>query len=238
MDMSLAQAEAAILARDLQQLLLDAVPLSCRLPRATLPNYDNVPGNLMLSSLGLTLGQRVLLDDMKVGIFAPVSKISKCVDQPPSPVKKKASSAGLDPEGADVEVGDQVLVAGQKLGVVRFYGKTDFAPAQKKKASSAGLDPEGADVEVGDQVLVAGQKLGVVRFYGKTDFAPVDVCWKQETNASLFLCSSRIGGPKDGGQADGAMVKKVHQVTMAQPKRNFNTMRSPKDLTSESSISR
>lgn len=27
-----------------------------------------------------------------------------------------------------MEVGDQVLVAGQKHGIVRFYGKTDFAP--------------------------------------------------------------------------------------------------------------
>ncbi len=42
--------------------------------------------------------------------------------------RKKASVASLDPEGLNVEVGDQVLVAGQKNGIVRFYGKTDFAP--------------------------------------------------------------------------------------------------------------
>lgn len=42
--------------------------------------------------------------------------------------KKKSPGAGLDPEGLNVEVGDQVLVAGQKNGIVRFYGKTDFAP--------------------------------------------------------------------------------------------------------------
>lgn len=42
--------------------------------------------------------------------------------------KKKTSLASLDPEGLNVEVGDQVLVAGQKHGVVRFFGKTDFAP--------------------------------------------------------------------------------------------------------------
>lgn len=41
--------------------------------------------------------------------------------------KKKASAASLDPD-VKVEVGDQVLVAGQKQGTVRFYGKTDFAP--------------------------------------------------------------------------------------------------------------
>lgn len=36
--------------------------------------------------------------------------------------------ASLDPDGVKIEVGDQVLVAGQKQGIVRFYGKTDFAP--------------------------------------------------------------------------------------------------------------
>lgn len=45
--------------------------------------------------------------------------------------RKKTSVASLDPEGLNVEVGDQVLVAGQKNGIVRFYGKTDFAPGQK-----------------------------------------------------------------------------------------------------------
>lgn len=66
MDMSLDKAEAAMAAKELKQLLLDAVPLSCNLPRATLLNYDNIPGNLMLVSLGLKLGDRVVLDDNKV----------------------------------------------------------------------------------------------------------------------------------------------------------------------------
>lgn len=48
--------------------------------------------------------------------------------------KKPPSSPSLGSlqqrEGAKAEVGDQVLVAGQKQGVVRFYGKTDFAPGE------------------------------------------------------------------------------------------------------------
>lgn len=48
--------------------------------------------------------------------------------------KKPLSSPSLGSlqqrEGAKAEVGDQVLVAGQKQGVVRFYGKTDFAPGE------------------------------------------------------------------------------------------------------------
>lgn len=66
MDMSLDKAEAALVAKELRTLLEEAVPLSCSLPKVTLPNYDNVPGNLMLSALGLRLGDRVLLDGQKV----------------------------------------------------------------------------------------------------------------------------------------------------------------------------
>lgn len=62
--------------------------------------------------------------------------LTECVSCAFSAQKKKASVASLDPEGLNVEVGDQVLVAGQKHGIVRFYGKTDFAPG-----SSMGLLP-------------------------------------------------------------------------------------------------
>uniref|UniRef100_A0A8C4F9L4 CAP-GLY domain containing linker protein 3 n=1 Tax=Dicentrarchus labrax TaxID=13489 RepID=A0A8C4F9L4_DICLA len=161
MDMSLDKAEAAMVAKELKQLLLDAVPLSCNLPRATLPNYDNIPGNLMLTSLGLKLGERVMLDDMKAGTlrfcgtteFASGQWVGVELDEPegkndgsvggvryficPPKLGNKCCCRGafeqqslnyLDPEGLNVEVGDQVLVAGQKNGIVRFYGKTDFAP--------------------------------------------------------------------------------------------------------------
>nr|XP_057935600.1 CAP-Gly domain-containing linker protein 3 [Doryrhamphus excisus] len=291
MDMSLDKAEAAMVAKELKQLLLDAVPLSCNLPRATLPNYDNIPGNLMLSSLGMKLGDRVLLDDMKngtlrfcgttefasgqwvgveldepegkndgsvggvryficppkLGIFAPVSKISKAVDQTASSVTSTPRTPRMD-------------LASRLAGKTK-KDKEKKEKALKKKSSVVSLDPEGLNIEVGDQVLVAGQKHGIVRFFGKTDFAPgfwFGVELDQPTGkhdgsvfgVRYFSCLpkygvfappsrvQRIGGPKDASQNDNSMVKKVHQVTMSQPKRNFNTVRSPKDLTSESSISR
>ncbi|XP_066560007.1 CAP-Gly domain-containing linker protein 3 isoform X4 [Amia ocellicauda] len=292
MDMTLDKAEAAMVAKELKQLLLDAVPLSCNLPRVTLPNYDNIPGNLMLTSLGLKLGDRVMLDDMKtgtlrfcgttefasgqwvgveldepegkndgsvggvryficppkLGVFAPVSKITKAADQTPSSVTSTPKTPRMDFS----------RVTGKNK---KEKKEKDKEKAQRKKSvSAASLDPDGLKIELGDQVLVAGQKQGIVRFYGKTDFAPgywFGVELDKPTGkhdgsvfgVRYFNCLpkhgvfappsrvQRIGSTKDS-QSDGTLVKKVHQVTMSQPKRNFAAVRTPKDITSESSISR
>ncbi|NIG60740.1 CAP-Gly domain-containing linker protein 3 [Pontoporia blainvillei] len=135
---------------------------------------------------------------------------------------------------------------------------------KKKPSSSPSLGSlqqrEGAKAEVGDQVLVAGQKQGIVRFYGKTDFAPgywYGVELDQPTGkhdgsvfgVRYFTCPprhgvfapasriQRIGGSTDP-PGDNVGAKKVHQVTMTQPKRTFTTVRTPKDIASENSISR
>ncbi|KAJ7990315.1 hypothetical protein DPEC_G00299030 [Dallia pectoralis] len=295
MDMTLDKAEAAMVAKELKQLLLDAVPLSCNLPRATLLNYDNIPGNLMLTAIGLKLGDRVELSDMKtgtlrfcgttefasgqwvgveldepegkndgsvggvryficppkLGIFAPVSKITKAVEQAPPSVTSTPKTPRMDFS----------RVTGKNKKEKKELKEREKAALRNKAMSVASLDPDGVKVELGDQVLVAGVKLGIVRFYGKTDFAPgywFGVELEQPTGkhdgsvfgVRYFNCLpkygvfappsrvQRIGGPKDGQSVDCTMVKKVHQVSMNQPKRNFSAMRSPKDITSESSISR
>ncbi len=53
----------------------------------------------------------------------------------PAPRKKSLPGVSLDPDGVKVEVGDRVLVAGQKQGIVRFFGKTDFAPGKSMQKS-------------------------------------------------------------------------------------------------------
>nr|XP_032800488.1 CAP-Gly domain-containing linker protein 3-like isoform X2 [Petromyzon marinus] len=45
----------------LRRLLLEAMPLVCPLPRATLHNHDNVLGSALMGTLGLQLGQMVAL---------------------------------------------------------------------------------------------------------------------------------------------------------------------------------
>ncbi|XP_078389359.1 CAP-Gly domain-containing linker protein 3 isoform X2 [Cetorhinus maximus] len=286
MDMTLDKAEAAMVAKELKQLLLDAVPLSCNLPKVTLPNYDNIPGNLMLTSLGLKLGDRVLVDADKVGTlrfcgttefasgqwvgveldepegkndgsvggisyficppkhgyFSPVSKISKILDQTPSSVTSTPKTPRMD--------------------FARMTGKTkkDKKAMRRKSMSMGSLDREGVKIEIGDQVLVAGQKPGIIRYYGKTDFAPgywygieLDKATGKHDGSVFgvryYTCSpkygvfappsrvQRIAGPK-GPPSDGTVGKKIHQVTMTQPKRNLAAVRTPKDIASESSISR
>nr|XP_012643794.1 CAP-Gly domain-containing linker protein 4 isoform X3 [Microcebus murinus] len=65
-DMPLEMADAAATAKEIKQMLLDAVPLSC-ISKAMLSNYDHVTSKAMLTSLGLKLGDRVVIAGQKVG---------------------------------------------------------------------------------------------------------------------------------------------------------------------------
>ncbi|CAJ0944390.1 unnamed protein product [Ranitomeya imitator] len=65
-DMPLEMADAAAVAKEIKQILLDAMPLLCDLSEISLPKYDNLPGNTSLQSSGLKLGDRVLIAGQKV----------------------------------------------------------------------------------------------------------------------------------------------------------------------------
>lgn len=64
--MPLEMADAAATAKEIKQMLLDVMPLSCHISKPILPNYDRVTSKAMLTSLGLKLGDRVVIAGQKV----------------------------------------------------------------------------------------------------------------------------------------------------------------------------
>lgn len=82
-EMPLEMADAAATAKEIKQMLLDAAPLSCDLPKPLLPNGDCATSKAMLASLGLKLGDRVVIAGQKVrGVTAvseAVTEVAVCV---------------------------------------------------------------------------------------------------------------------------------------------------------------
>ncbi|XP_016152674.1 PREDICTED: CAP-Gly domain-containing linker protein 4 [Ficedula albicollis] len=274
-DMPLEMADAAASAKEIKQILLDAVPLSCDISKAMIPTYDHVTGRAMLLSLGLKLGDRVVIAGQKVGtlrfcgttefasgqwagveldepegknngsvgkvqyfkcapkrgIFAPLSKISKASDQKKRSVRsssvqssplvksKKVDvthitskvNSGLNRAKRDSASENNFPTANRgktvpakdgfpgysssssstaSLEGKRNYSKKRNSTSSSKKALtrvssasskiSAGLysspttrkNALDGEIQVGDRVLVVGQRTGTVRFYGTTKFAP------------------------------------------------------------------
>ncbi|NXB35814.1 CLIP4 protein, partial [Eulacestoma nigropectus] len=274
-DMPLEMADAAASAKEIKQILLDAVPLSCDISKAMIPTYDHVTGRAMLLSLGLKLGDRVVIAGQKVGtlrfcgttefasgqwagveldepegknngsvgkvqyfkcapkrgIFAPLSKISKASDHKKSSVRsssvrssplvksKKVDvthitskvNSGLNMAKRDNASENNFMTANRgktvpakdgfpgyssssssttSLEGKRNYSKKRNSTSSSKKALtrvssasskiSAGLysspttrkNTLDGEIQVGDRVLVVGQRTGTVRFCGTTKFAP------------------------------------------------------------------
>ncbi|XP_044910672.1 CAP-Gly domain-containing linker protein 4 isoform X4 [Felis catus] len=278
-EMPLEMADAAATAKEIKQMLLDAVPLSCDISKPMLPSYDRVTSKAMLASLGLKLGDRVVIAGQKVGtlrfcgttefasgqwagieldepegknngsvgkiqyfkcapkygIFAPLSKISKAKDRRKNIVHTSAkavplirsqkidvahvtskvntglmtskkdsaseSTLSLPPGEESKPVTDKDVTL---LGSVSSSSSTsslEHKPSYPKKLNarsngkktvskspsvssraSAGLNSSAASVannsrssgelHLGDRVLVVGQRIGVIKFFGTTNFAP------------------------------------------------------------------
>ncbi|XP_075269256.1 CAP-Gly domain-containing linker protein 4 isoform X1 [Opisthocomus hoazin] len=271
-DMPLEMADAAASAKEIKQILLDAVPLSCDISKAMITNYDHVTGKAMLLSLGLKLGDRVVIAGQKVGtlrfcgttefasgqwagieldepegknngsvgkvqyfkcapkrgIFAPLSKISKkssvrSSSMRSSPLVKSKKidvtrvtskvNSGLNMAKKDSASETNFMAANRgktapakdgcpvyssssssttSLEGKQHYCKKQNSTGSTKKALtrtssasskiSAGLyrsspatrkNPfDEGEVQIGDRVLVVGQRTGTVRFCGMTKFAP------------------------------------------------------------------
>ncbi|KAM9316888.1 CAP-Gly domain-containing linker protein 4 [Gastrophryne carolinensis] len=273
-DMPLEMADAAAVAKEIKQLLLDTLPLPDDFSDSALCNPDIVTRSTPRRSAGLKLGDRVLIAGQKVYfccvelasshtqnfqpfakrylllcIFAPLSKIRRANEKmrtfirSPSiktPSSAKSSKIDLSRVTSKVNTG---LAASKKsptspsaqsnshsfsssikkerpsfpppafsmesscLSSSSFsssscssfletkpplpphrqlpnsanphssatVGPQPAAPragAQSAALSSETPSPDQTDFQPGDRVLVVGQRIGTVRFYGKTSFAP------------------------------------------------------------------
>ncbi|NXB99015.1 CLIP4 protein, partial [Orthonyx spaldingii] len=274
-DMPLEMADAAASAKEIKQILLDAVPLSCDISKAMIPTYDHVTGRAMLLSLGLKLGDRVVIAGQKVGtlrfcgttefasgqwagveldepegknngsvgkvqyfkcapkrgIFAPLSKISKASDHRKSSIRSSSmrSSPLVKSKKVDVTHITSKVNSGLNMAKKESASENNFMTANRGKtvpakdgfpgyssSSSSTTSLEGkwnyskkrnstssskkaqtrgspasskisagmysapttrknaldGEIQVGDRVLVVGQRTGTVRFCGTTKFAP------------------------------------------------------------------
>ncbi|XP_021247469.1 CAP-Gly domain-containing linker protein 4 isoform X2 [Numida meleagris] len=229
-DMPLEMADAAASAKEIKQILLDAMPLSCDISKAMITNYDHITGKAMLLSLGLKLGDRVVIAGQKVGtlrfcgttefasgqwagveldeaegknngsvgkvqyfkcapkrgIFAPLSKISKAHDHKKTSVRSSSTrssplikSKKIDVTHITSKVNSGINKSRKSSGSENKFmtvnrGKTVPAKGGLYSSSPATrkipFDERG--IQVGDRVLVVGQRTGTVRFCGTTKFAP------------------------------------------------------------------
>nr|XP_033795052.1 CAP-Gly domain-containing linker protein 4 [Geotrypetes seraphini]XP_033795053.1 CAP-Gly domain-containing linker protein 4 [Geotrypetes seraphini]XP_033795054.1 CAP-Gly domain-containing linker protein 4 [Geotrypetes seraphini] len=280
-DMPLEMADAAAVAKELKQILLEAFPLAYDISKAMLPNNDHISGKAMLMSDVLQLGDRVAIAGQKVGtlrfcgsskfasgqwagveldepegkndgsvggvqyfkcapkygIFAPLSKINKASDlmktsrnavtrssTPVKPLKmdvtcltskvntgltvsskngscemmrlvptEEVAKAATEKEGSvpesscssstsSLENKHSQQVHPHQRNTNNSNKRTAFKPVANSFRSNTGLQNRATsvgnvhfdetDIQVGDKVLVVGQRIGTVRFYGKTSFAP------------------------------------------------------------------
>ncbi|XP_032881369.1 CAP-Gly domain-containing linker protein 4 isoform X6 [Amblyraja radiata] len=130
LDMPLDMAEAAVIAKELKQTLLDALPLICDITKSTLTNYDHISGKALLMSLGLKLGERVMIAGQKVGTlrfcgtteFASGQWTGIELDEPEG--KNDGSICGI-----------QYFSCPVKYGIFAPLSKISKVPTEKKKLS-------------------------------------------------------------------------------------------------------
>ncbi|XP_078085759.1 CAP-Gly domain-containing linker protein 4 isoform X16 [Mustelus asterias] len=258
LDMPLEMAEAAAVAKELKQMLLDALPLTCDISKTMLTNYDHISGKALLMSLGLKLGERVMIAGQKVGtlrfcgttefasgqwagieldepegkndgsicgiqyfscpikygIFAPLSKISKVPVEKKSLTRKSSSKASTPVRSQKMDLShvtskvntvslpgsfcssssstssiesrqcrqrqpptrQRNLANSKKMATKPVPAITRTTMGLRKRAPSVGslgcIETDKTEMQIGDRVVVVGQRSGIIQFYGKTSFAP------------------------------------------------------------------
>ncbi|OCT79519.1 CAP-Gly domain-containing linker protein 4 isoform X1 [Xenopus laevis] len=326
-DMPLEMADAAAVAKEIKQNLLDAIPLSCNLSSVSPTSHDTVPCDASLLTAGLKIGDRVLIAGQKVGIlrfcgstefasgqwagiemdesegkndgsiggvkyfkcppkhgiFAPLSKISRASESMRTFIKSSSDktvasvksqkldlrrvtskiNTGLGPtkknslsdsfqgsEASDCVTAKKAFYIGSSSlssstssstssveakpplsNHLRHRGSNNrkiSAPFRSKSSSlrtmnglkarvpSVGsLQNYQAEFHPGDRVLVVGQRIGTVRFYGKTSFSPGFWCGIEldkphgKNNGSISGVQYFTCPPKHGVFAPPSRVQRV-----------------------------
>uniref|UniRef100_A0A8C9CTI3 CAP-GLY domain containing linker protein family, member 4 n=1 Tax=Peromyscus maniculatus bairdii TaxID=230844 RepID=A0A8C9CTI3_PERMB len=234
-DMPLEMADAAATAKEIKQMLLGATPLACPIPKAVVPNCDHVTSKAMLTSLGLKLGDRVVIAGQKVGTlrfcgtteFASGQWAGIELDEPEGknnggvgrvqyfkcapkyglmPSKKEPASESthsLPPSEEVKTVADndvprpgsissssstssldhkqnhpKKLATSSGCGSRKTLSKSPSLPSRASAGSSSSA-PSAAnnarregELRLGEKVLVVGQRVGTIKFFGTTNFAP------------------------------------------------------------------
>ncbi|XP_069464815.1 CAP-Gly domain-containing linker protein 4 isoform X5 [Ambystoma mexicanum] len=183
-DMPLEMADAAATAKELKQMLLGALPMACDISKTLLQNYDHVSGKDMLLSVGLNLGDRVVIAGQKVGTlrfcgpteFASGQWAGIEMDEPEG--KNNGCVGGVQYFKCPPQHGIGVSV---KKGSepTKIISTEEMEPMKNVKQGLqtqappvVNIHPEAVVARIGSRVLVVGQRMGTVRFYGETSFAP------------------------------------------------------------------
>ncbi|KFR12908.1 CAP-Gly domain-containing linker protein 4 [Opisthocomus hoazin] len=185
-DMPLEMADAAASAKEIKQILLDAVPLSCDISKAMITNYDHVTGKAMLLSLGLKLGDRVVIAGQKVGTlrFCGTTEFAS------------GQWAGIEldePEGKNNgSVGKvQYFKCAPKRGI--------FAPLSKISKTSDHKKSSVRSSSMRSSPLVKSKKIDVTRVTSKVN-SGLNMAKKDSASETNFMAANRgkTAPAKDG----------------------------------------
>ncbi|XP_018118174.1 CAP-Gly domain-containing linker protein 4 isoform X2 [Xenopus laevis] len=271
-DMPLEMADAAAVAKEIKQNLLDAIPLSCNLSSVSPTSHDTVPCDASLLTAGLKIGDRVLIAGQKVGIlrfcgstefasgqwagiemdesegkndgsiggvkyfkcppkhgiFAPLSKISRASESMRTFIKSSSDKTVASVKSQKLDLRRVTSKINTGLGPTKknslsdsFQGSeaSDCVTAKKglkaRVPSVGSLQNYQAEFHPGDRVLVVGQRIGTVRFYGKTSFSPGFWCGIEldkphgKNNGSISGVQYFTCPPKHGVFAPPSRVQRV-----------------------------
>ncbi|KAJ7397900.1 CAP-Gly domain-containing linker protein 4 [Pitangus sulphuratus] len=210
-DMPLEMADAAASAKEIKQILLDAVPLSCDISKAMISNYDHVTGKAMLLSLGLKLGDRVVIAGQKFKILADLfSLLSECRLAGAWKVEELEESVRLLARLPLAEF--DPCVWSLKVGTLRFCGTTEFASGQW------------AGVELDEPEGKNNGSVGKVQYFKCAPKRGLNMAKKDSASENNFMTANR-GKTVPAKEGFPGYSSSSSSTTSLEGKRNYSKKR-------------